>query len=84
MYKSDHSKDAVPSDAPSELFGAIEVAIEGAVRVTTLADELIPDVNAVPVPNNVYISEKLSLTLSPPTLSESPVPSSALLPNPID
>ena len=70
----------VPLTAPL-IVGVVNTAEP---RVTTDAVALKPLVNALPVPNRVYISEKLSLTLSAPILSESPVPSSAVVPIPID
>ena len=58
--------------------------IVGLASETTEDVALIPLVNAVPVPKRVYISTKLSLTLSPPTLRVSPVPSLAAVPISID
>ena len=58
--------------------------IVGLASETTEDVALIPLVNAVPVPKRVYISTKLSLTLSPPALRVSPVPSLAAVPISID
>jgi hypothetical protein len=57
--------------------------IVGAVRVTTEEVAEIPEDKAEPVPSRVYISTKLSLTLSPAILRLSPVPSFADDPIPI-
>ena len=59
------------------------MAITGAVKVTTVEVALRPLVKAEPVPNKVYNSTKLSLILSPPARSVSPVPSFADEPRPI-
>jgi len=58
--------------------------IVGAVRVITVAEELIPEDRSSPSPIRVYNSEKLSFIFDPPALRVSPVASLRADPIPSD